>query len=183
MLREGQRRLRLRCLLLCLIDAGSLGLYLRVDIGHGGLGLIDLRTRLIDLRPVVAVVEPHQHGAGIDQLIVRHRHINDGGADLGADRDCAGIDEGVVGRFITAGVEPISHNPDDGCDNQCRDDEHLPPPSAHAIEPRLRFAGLANRWLDVVSGGSVQAVYGIGALIHMTTNVRPTRRVRPASPP
>jgi hypothetical protein len=69
------------------------------------------------------------------------------------------------------------------CDNQCRDDEHLPPPSAHAVEPRLRFAGFADRGLVIVSEGSVQAVFGIGALIHIRTNVRRARRVRPAFPP
>ena len=96
--------MRLRRLLLGLVDAGLLGDDLRVDIGHVGLGLIDLRDGRIDLRPVVAIVEPHQHGAGLDQLVVGHRHIDDGGADLGADRHRAGVDEGVVGRFIAAGV-------------------------------------------------------------------------------
>jgi hypothetical protein len=33
----------------------------------------------------------------------------------------------------------------------------------------LRFAGFADRGIDVVSGRSVQAVFGIGALIHVTT--------------
>ena len=65
-----------------------------------------------------------------------------------------------------------------------RDDEHLPPPPAHAVEPRLRFAGFADRGLDVVvSGRSVQAVFSIGALIHIRTNVRRFRRVLPASSP
>ena len=43
LLREGEGRLRLRRLLLGLIDARLLGGDLRVDIGHVGLGLIDLR--------------------------------------------------------------------------------------------------------------------------------------------
>jgi hypothetical protein len=90
--------------------------------------------------------------------------------------------KGVVGRFITASIEPIGHSSDDACDNHCRDDEHLPPP-AHAVEPRLRFAAFADRGLDVVSGRSVQAVFGVGALIHVRTNVRRARRVRPAFPP
>ena len=94
LLREGERRLRLRRLFFGLIDAGLLGGDLCVDIGHVGLGLIDLRGRLIDLRPKIAVIEPHQDGAGVDELIVRHRHIDDGGADLRADRNRAGIDEG-----------------------------------------------------------------------------------------
>ena len=183
LLREGERRLRLRCLLFGLIDAGLLGGDLCVDIGHVGLGLIDLRGRLIDLRPEVAIVEPHQDGAGFDELIVRHRNIDDGGADLRADRNRAGIDEGVVGRFITAGIEPVGHRPDDGRDDQRRDGKNLPPPPAHPIEPRLRFAGFADRGLVVVSGGSVQAVFGVGALIHVRTNVRRARRVRPVFPP
>jgi hypothetical protein len=151
------------------IDARLLGCDLRVDIGHIGLGLIDLRGCLIDLRPEVAIVEPHQDGAGFDKLIVRHRHIDDGGADLRADRDRAGIDEGVVGRFVAAGIEPIGHRSNDGRDDQRRDDKNLPSPPAHAVEPRLRFAGFADRGIDVVSGRSVQAVFGIGALIHVTT--------------
>ena len=182
LLREGERRLRLRRLFVGLIDARLLGSDLCVDIGHVGLGLIDLRGCLIDLRPKVAIVEPHQDGAGFDQLIVRHRHIDDGGADLRADRDRAGIDEGVVGRFIAAGIEPIGHRPDDGRDDQRRDDKNLPPPPAHAVEPRLRFAGFADRGLDVVSGRSVQAVFGVGALIHVTSqDKRPARQAGSSS--
>ena len=120
LLREGERRLRLRRLFLGLIDAGLLGSDLCVDVGHVGRGLIDLCRGLIDLCAKVAVVEPHQHGARLDQLIVRHRHIDDGGADLCADRNGAGIDEGVVGRFITAGIEPIGHCRHDTGDDQRR---------------------------------------------------------------
>ena len=99
LLGEGERGLRLRGLLLGLVDAGLLRGDLGVDVGHIGFGLIDLRGGLIELRLVVAVVEPHQHGAGLDQLIVRHRHVDDGGVDLRADRHRAGVDESVVGRF------------------------------------------------------------------------------------
>ena len=92
LLREGKVGLRLRRLLVGLIDAGFLRGDLRVDIGDVGLGLIDLGL-------VVTVVDAHQHGAGFDHLVVGHRHVDDGAADLRADRDGAGVDERVVGRF------------------------------------------------------------------------------------
>ena len=64
--------------------------------------LLDLRLGLIDLRDVVAIVEPDQFGAGLDQLIVRYRNIDDGGRDLGADLNRPGVDERVVGRIRIA---------------------------------------------------------------------------------
>src|SRR5438105_8326651 len=39
-------------------------------------GLSDLRGRLIDLRPEVAVVEPHQNGAGFDKLDRKSTRLN-----------------------------------------------------------------------------------------------------------
>ena len=106
LLGEGERGLRLRHLLVGLVDARLLRGDLGFDVGDIGGRLIDLRLGLIELRLVVAVVEPHQHGAGLDRLVVGHRHVDDGGADLRADRHRARIDEGVVGGFVIAGVEP-----------------------------------------------------------------------------
>ena len=167
LLREGERRLRLRRLLFGLIDAGLLGGDLRIDIGHVGFGLIDLRDRLIDLCAVVAIIEPDQDRAGFDQLIVRHRHIDNGGAHLRADRYRAGVDKGVVGRFIAAGVEPIHHRRNNRGDDQGRDRENPPPSLPHPVEPRLTFADFADRRFGITSGSSVQAVFVIGALIHL----------------
>ena len=107
---ESERRLRLRGLLLGLLDACLLRRDLRFDAGDARLRLAHLRLGLIDLSPVVAVVEPQQHRARLDQLVVRHRDIDDGGADLGADRNGACVDESVVGQFVGNGVDP----PEDG---------------------------------------------------------------------
>src|SRR5262249_4106340 len=91
--------------------------------------------------------------------------------DLRADRNRAGIDEGVIGRFITGGIEPVGHRRDDGCDDQGGDDENVPSTAAHPVEPGLPFAGVANRGL-----GTTSAVFVIGALIHLGTTVQ---RLRP----
>ena len=117
LLGESQRCLRFCRLLGGLIDARLLGGELRIDIGQTGFRLIHLRGGLIELRLVIAVVEPHQHGTGLDQLIVGHRHVDDGGVDLRTDRHRAGVDKGVVGRFISAGVEPPCHDADDDDDD------------------------------------------------------------------
>ncbi len=95
LLGKGQRGLRLRDLLVGLIDLGLLGHDLRLEI-------VDVGLRLIALRDVIAVVEADQLGAGLDQLVIRHRHVDDCGGDLGADLHRAGVDEGVVGRFVIA---------------------------------------------------------------------------------
>jgi hypothetical protein len=159
-----------------LIDAGLLSGDLGVDIGDAGFGLLDLGRGGVDLRPEVAIVEPHQHGARFDQLIVGHRDLDNGGADLGADRHGAGVDEGVVGRFIAAGVEPVGNGADDGGDDKRGDDQDGPPPPAHAIEERLGLAFFADRRFGVTCGGRLEAAFVVGALIHI-------RDKRPAGPP
>ena len=37
----------------------------------------DLRIA-VDLRPVIAIVDPHEHAAGPDPLIVSDRHVDNG---------------------------------------------------------------------------------------------------------
>ncbi len=110
--------MRLRHLLVGLLDLCLLRGDLRVQI-------VDVRLRLVALRDIVAIVEPDQFGAGFDRLVVGHRHVDDGGGDLGADLHGAGVDEGVVGRFVLPGMQP----PQDDCqdDNgRTENDERWP---------------------------------------------------------
>ena len=65
-----------------------------------------LACGLIARGDIVAIVEPDQFGAGVDQLVVGDRNIDDRGGDLGADLHRAGVDKGVVGRLIVSGMEP-----------------------------------------------------------------------------
>ena len=110
LLREGQRGLRLRGLLVGLVDLGLLRDDLGLEIGDAGL-------LLIARGDVVAIVEADQFGAGLDQLIVGHRHVDDGRGDLGADLHRAGVDKGVVGRtrnFWRAATTTESQQQHDG---------------------------------------------------------------------
>ena len=87
--------------------------------------IVDVRLRLVALRDIVAVVEPDQFGAGFDRLVVGDRHVDDGGGDLRADLHGAGVDKGVVGRFVVPGMQP----PQDDCqdDNgRTENDERWP---------------------------------------------------------
>ena len=107
LLREGQGGVRLRHLLLGLVDLRSLRGDLRDEI-------VDIRLRLVALRDIVAVVQPDQFGAGFDRLVVGDRHVDDGGGNLRADLHGAGVDKGVVGRFVVPGMQPPQGN--------CQDD-------------------------------------------------------------
>jgi hypothetical protein len=103
---ECERGLRLRHLLFRLLVSRLLRIDLGVEVGDGGLRLVDLRLRLINGDPVIAVIDAGQHGAGVDELIVGHRDVDDGAIDLRADRCHARINEGVVSRLVLTSVEP-----------------------------------------------------------------------------
>jgi len=77
LLREGQGGVRLRHLLLGLVDLRSLRGDLRDEI-------VDIRLRLVALRDIVAVVQPDQFGAGFDRLVVGDWHVDNGGGNLRA---------------------------------------------------------------------------------------------------
>ena len=131
-----------------------------------GSRLIDLGMGLVDLSLVVAVIEAHQHGASFDQLIVGHRHIDNGGIDLRTDRHCAGVNESIIGALIAAGVDPPGHDCDDRGNEEGGYDQHHAALLAHTIEPRL--------WLGRLTGGrscfptrrDVLTALSVGALIH-----------------
>ena len=120
---EGQRGVRLRHLLLGLVDLRLLRGDLRDEI-------VDVRLRLVALRDIVAVVQPDQFGAGFDRLVVGDRHVDDGGGDLRADLHGAGVDKGVVGRFVVPGVQP----PQDDCRGSTM------------AEPTIRAIAKPRRW-------------------------------------
>jgi hypothetical protein len=108
-------------LLFGLIDPRLLGLDLRVDIRDAALRLVDLGVRLVEGRPVVALVDAREHGTRLDQLIVDDRHVNDRAVDLGTDRDGARIDECIVGRLVLARIKPPGDPAHDRSDEKEKD--------------------------------------------------------------
>jgi hypothetical protein len=139
---------------------------LRIQIGDIGLRLIDLCVALVGLHLEVAGVEPHQHGAGLDELIVRHRHVDDLGIELRADGDGAGVDEGVVGRYIFAGVDPPHGHADDDGDADRRDRQHQRPMRAHAVKPGRFLQSLGDTRPRRAARHGLLAAFVIDALVH-----------------
>jgi hypothetical protein len=105
LLRESERGLRFAHLLLCLIDAGLLGVELRIEIGNCGVRLVDLGVRLGERGAKVTIVDARERRAGFHGLVVVDRDLRDRAVDLRADRDRAGIDERVVCRLVVSRIE------------------------------------------------------------------------------
>jgi hypothetical protein len=128
LLREGECSLGLHDLPFRFVDARLLSVDLGIEVGDAGLGLLDLCICLRDLRAIVAIVDAHQDGAFADQPVVGDRNVDDHSVDLHADRHRARIDEGVVGGFELAGVQPpryrADHDRDE--DNEDRGDQQWP---------------------------------------------------------
>ena len=123
-LRELQRRLSRRHLRRGLVDLRQLQGYLGVLVGDIGLRLGDGGLALRQSRPVVALVDPHQHLAGRDGLVVgdlERRHI---AADLGADGHIVGLQVGVVGAGEIAQRGQVVPAEAGQPDQQHRDDQH-----------------------------------------------------------
>jgi len=171
LLREGERRLRLSGLLLGLFDTGMLRYDLCIDVDDVGLGLPNLSFGLIDLGLEVAVVEAHQHGPGLDELVVGHRHVDNAGVDLRADRHRAGVDEGVIGRHITAGADPPEHDSDNCDDNQSSDREHRATTLAKAVDPGACRSRLADDGFCLPAWRGVLTPLIVSALVHDELNV------------
>jgi hypothetical protein len=140
--RESQRCLRLRHLLIGLVDLCLLRCDLSGQIVDARLRLVDLRLGLVALGDVIAVVEAHQSGAGIDELVVGDRDIDDRRGNLCADLHGAAIDECIVGRFITAGMQPPAD--EQGSDNDPANDKQLYETATltETLSPRLRIPRL-----------------------------------------
>ncbi len=56
--------------------------------------------------PVVAVVDLHQHGSGLDELALLHVDLHHVSGDSGADGIDVAIDLGVIGILILAALPP-----------------------------------------------------------------------------
>ena len=80
-------------------------------LGQIGFGVVES-----DL--ILAGIEPVQHLAGTDALVVRNvDHLNDAG-DVGRDGDFLGIDIGVIGRHhLAAGGVPVDASEEDERNN------------------------------------------------------------------
>jgi hypothetical protein len=99
----------LRLVDLCLIgvDLGLLHNDLRIDIldigSRSGYLSLSLGKRIA----VIAVVDPRDHLAGNNMLVVGNRDRREVTGDFGGDRELTCSDEGVVRRFEMRGVVPI----------------------------------------------------------------------------
>ena len=84
--------------------AASITRLLRVELGllagDRGLGGGDIGLGLVERDLEVAVVDPRQHLAGLDGLVVADQHLGEIAGDLGRDGGVVGLDIGVVGRDL-----------------------------------------------------------------------------------
>ena len=96
--------------------------------------------RLIDRGLIRCGIEPEQHVALLDALIVLHLDRNHPARDIGADRDEARLQERVVVRFIAAAVE---------IEEQRADQDH----DRRGEQQRLAQAALA------AIGGDIRALF------------------------
>ncbi|MGT2465771.1 hypothetical protein ACVOMV_12475 [Mesorhizobium atlanticum] len=95
------------------------GLALRLDVGDLGPRRHHAGFRLFEGGLIIAVVDAQKHRSGLDRLIVGDGDIGDAPGNFRANRYRACVDEGVVGPFIVACVEPPD---DDGRDHQQNED-------------------------------------------------------------
>ncbi len=86
-----------------------------------GLRLLQLRRGLVLRGFVIAVVDPGQNVAGVDQLVVSNRHFDDRAHDQRADRHGPTVDKGVVCRLEVARLQPPENARNDGGDDCDRD--------------------------------------------------------------
>jgi hypothetical protein len=87
---------------LCLLHSD-----LCVDVRDARLRGIDLRLCLRQCGAVIAIVDPRDHLAGLDMLVVGDRSFGDLARNFRRDRELARRDEGAVGRFEMTGVVPV----------------------------------------------------------------------------
>ena len=104
LLREHQRRLRLVHLRLVGVDLRLLHVELRIDVLDAGLRGRDLRLRLVERGAIIAVVDPGDHVAGVDMLVVGDGNGGDVAGHFRRQRGLPRGDEGIVGRLKMAGV-------------------------------------------------------------------------------
>ena len=126
-----------------MIDLCLLAVDLRVDIDDVSLRNRDLRLRLIDGDPVVAIVNAGQQIACIDMLVIGDGHRGNIAAHFRRDRKAARSYERIVGRFKMADLQPVRNSANQrdqqhACRQACQD-----PMLAQPLSPRL----LAGRWL------------------------------------
>ena len=88
-------------------DHGLLNVELRLLAGDGRLRRGDVGLGLVERDLEVAVVDPRQHLAGLDALVVADQHLGQVARDLRRDGRVVGLHIGVVGRDEKAADGPV----------------------------------------------------------------------------
>ena len=172
LLSKHQRRLRLVDLCLIGMDLGLLHNDLRVDILDVGPRGGDLSLGLGKRIAVIAVVDPRDHLAGDDVLVVGDRDRRQVTGHFGGDGELTRGDEGVVRRLEMRGVVPIdiarrqSHKEED----QAAEERKRAPPQyapaglvAARCHHRARHADLRVRRQRLNLGSTGRTIGGVGA--------------------
>jgi hypothetical protein len=107
------------------------GVDLGTQIVDGRLPLRDLGFGLSKRRLIIAVVQAHEGGASVKELIVRHGDIDNRPTDLCADRNDARVNEGIIGGLELAGMQP----PGD-CRHNQQDQQHCRAGNKPAMSPQ-----------------------------------------------
>ena len=89
------------------VDHRLLDLELGLLAGDRGPGRRHIRPGLVERDPEVAVVDPGQHLAGCDALIVLDQHLLQIAGDLWRDGGVVGLHIGVVGRHQILADGPV----------------------------------------------------------------------------
>ena len=102
------------------------------------------RAHLLGLRAVVAGIEPHDHLAGPDDLVVAHQDLDHLPGNLGADGCHRALDVRVIGVDAQPAAVPRRARPagTEEHDQAQRDDE---PPTVHGSFPSTGCACLSRR--------------------------------------
>ena len=97
--RKSEIGLGLSDICVCLIDRGLLLRNLRVETADIGFSCRHVRLCLVDRRLIVAQIDPQQHLARFDPLVIGHQQLGDVAVDLWDNRDVVRLRISVVGRL------------------------------------------------------------------------------------
>ena len=89
------------------VDHRLLNVELGLLAGDRGAGRGDVGLGLVERDREIALVDPRQHLAGLDALIVADQHLAEVARDLRRDRGVVGLHVGVIGRDQIPADRPV----------------------------------------------------------------------------